>query len=45
MISMDETMMLFLYENAGTLIQISAAFVVVVVVIIAICVALITVFS
>jgi hypothetical protein len=42
---MDETMMMFLWQNVGTLIQISAAFVVVVVVVIAICVALITVFS
>lgn len=42
---MDETMMLYLYENAGTLIQVSAAFVVAIVIVIAICVALITVFS
>lgn len=42
---MDDTMMLYLYENVGTLIQVAAAFVLAIVVVIAICVALITVFS
>lgn len=42
---MDSTMMLFIFQNVSTLIQVAAAFVVAIVVVIGICVALITVFS
>lgn len=42
---MDDAMMLFLFANVFTLIQLAAAFVAVLVIAIAICVAAITVFS